>query len=240
MYYYTYKITFKDLPCYFYYGKHKDDGKPYFGSPVTWKRFWKQFEPEVQILQWYNTAEEVEAAEDSIIRTTWDSKYSLNEAVGARVSAEVCRANGRKTGPGNVKSLLPYCSDNGKKSMTPDRASKFGNQTIGLCNEHINTVQSRRLNGIEAVKSGLGIFSEDYKNSDSYKEQQVENARKMNDHPHTLESNEKIKRPVLCADTGVVYPSVRGAERMSGVSRVNIRNSIRSGYRAGGFYWRYA
>jgi hypothetical protein len=95
MQYYTYKITFKDLPCYFYYGSHKDNGKLYYGSPTTWKRLWKIFEPEVQILQWYETTEEAYAAEESIIRATWDSKYSLNEHVGGRFSEESCRKNGK-------------------------------------------------------------------------------------------------------------------------------------------------
>ena len=96
MRYYTYRVTFKDLPGYFYYGKHKDDGKPYFGSPKTWKHLWLQFEPEVQVLQWYETEEEVYTAECSIILATWKDKYSLNEAVGVRASESVCRENGRK------------------------------------------------------------------------------------------------------------------------------------------------
>ena len=74
MRYYTYRVTFKDLPGYFYYGKHKDDGKPYFGSPKTWKHLWLQFEPEVQVLQWYETEEEVYTAECSIILATWKDK----------------------------------------------------------------------------------------------------------------------------------------------------------------------
>jgi hypothetical protein len=89
--YYTYKITFKDLPGYFYYGKHKDNGRVYLGSPKTWKHLWKQFEPEIQILQWYNTDGEVRAAEEAIVRATWKDKYSLNEALGAVVSERVCR-----------------------------------------------------------------------------------------------------------------------------------------------------
>lgn len=141
MQYYTYKVTFKDLPKYFYYGRHKDNDKPYFGTPVTWKHLWGHFEPEVQILQWYETGKEADAAEKAIIRATWDSKYSLNENAGGCFSEEVCRANGRKTiginfdhhrsangnktGPENVKSMLPYCSDNGKKTG-PENGKKAG------------------------------------------------------------------------------------------------------------------
>lgn len=110
MQYYTYKITFKDLPGYFYYGKRKDDGSPYFGSPKTWKRLWSLFEPEVQILQWYKTAKEVEAAERSIVAATWKDKHSLNEHNGNCFSEEVCRRNGTKV-------------------MTPQRAASLGRKT---------------------------------------------------------------------------------------------------------------
>ena len=51
--YYTYKITFKDLPKYFYYGRHKHRGDlgKYLGTPVTWGHLWDLFEPEIQVLQ---------------------------------------------------------------------------------------------------------------------------------------------------------------------------------------------
>jgi hypothetical protein len=111
MRYYTYKITFKDLPGYFYYGSRKDNGKPYFGSPVTWAFLWVCFEPEVQVLQWYKTEREVRESEITIILATWKDKYSLNEAVGPRVSGGVCSKNGKKNGSKNVKSMLEGCDD---------------------------------------------------------------------------------------------------------------------------------
>jgi hypothetical protein len=121
MKYYTYKITFKDLPGYFYYGKRKDNGKLYLGSPKTWKHLWVQFEPEVQVLQWYSTEKEVKAAEESVIKATWRDKYSLNENVGGLISEEVCKKNGGKTGSENIKAahaaLTPeILSENGKKN----------------------------------------------------------------------------------------------------------------------------
>jgi hypothetical protein len=130
MKYYTYKVTFKDLPGYFYYGSHKYNGKPYLGSPKTWRHLWAQFEPEAQVLQWYSTEKEVKAAEESIIKATWKDKCSLNENVSGRFSEEaaakggrisvavnftpeVCRANGEKTGPASGKKNGPV---NGKKN----------------------------------------------------------------------------------------------------------------------------
>ena len=130
MRYYTYKITFKDLPGYFYYGSHKNDGKPYFGSPKTWRRLWSLFDPEVQILQWYETLEEVVGAEESIIWATWGSKYSLNEHTGGRFSEEICRTNGKSTGASNLAKIpREVLVANGKANMTPERARKHGKET---------------------------------------------------------------------------------------------------------------
>ena len=86
--YYTYKITFKDLPRYFYFGFHKHSSKLYFGSPKTWKHLWDQFEPEIQILQWFDTEEEARRVEKSIILETWKNKFSLNENCGGTISSE--------------------------------------------------------------------------------------------------------------------------------------------------------
>jgi hypothetical protein len=147
MKYCTYKITFKDLPGYFYYGSHKDSGKPYYGSPVTWKRFWKHFEPQAQILQWYRTEKEVKEAEESIIRATWKDRYSLNENAGGRFSPEVCSANGKnfspevrsesgkKTGPRNIKAAqaaitLETRSDNGKKTAAANGKASSSKRVI--------------------------------------------------------------------------------------------------------------
>lgn len=127
MNYYTYKVTFKDLPGYFYYGSHKDDNKPYYGSPKTWRCFWKHFEPEVQVLQRYKTAREADASEKAIILATWKSKYSLNENAGGYFSEEVCRNNGRKTGPENGKKTGPA---NGKKTGSANAAANF---TLEVC-----------------------------------------------------------------------------------------------------------
>jgi hypothetical protein len=113
MQYYTYKITFKDLPGYFYYGKHKCNGKTYLGSPVTWAHLWSCFEPEIQILQWYKTAEEAEESERSIIRATWKEGYSLNENVSGTISEEVNRKSGEKTYRSNFD---PHRSKNGKSN----------------------------------------------------------------------------------------------------------------------------
>jgi hypothetical protein len=165
MRYYTYKITFRDLPKYFYYGRHKHRGDlgQYLGSPVTWKCFWGLFEPEMQVLQWYETLEEAIKAENSIIRATWDSPYSLNENCGGRFSEEVCReqgylnhekafpiemrrANGKAWGEKNAPNLLKYASENG---------SRTGPKNSKVMNSHPNTIETnRRMGALNGPSNG--------------------------------------------------------------------------------------
>ena len=143
MRYYTYKVTFKDLLGYFYYGKHKENGRPYYGTPTTWKHLWDQFEPEVQILQWYSTQGEVDGAETAIILSTWKDKYSLNESVGLRASEESCSKGGKKSGPINGKRSGPA---NAIANFTPDMLSDNGKKT-GSMNAVANLIPNCSANG---------------------------------------------------------------------------------------------
>jgi hypothetical protein len=137
MKYFLYKVTFKDLPCYFYYGKHKCDGKPYFGSPVTWGHLWEQFEPQLQILQWCDTEVEVNKLEKSAIKATWRDKYSLNEHCGNSFSEEVCSNNGKA----NAEALNAH--PNTKKSQMSS-----GRANAGAMNSHPNTLGVRKANAV--------------------------------------------------------------------------------------------
>ena len=136
MNYYTYKITFKDLPKYFYYGKRKYNGKEYFGSPTTWAFLWLLFEPEVQILQWFETEEEVTAAEVSILKATWKDKYSLNESCGRAISEEICRASGKA----NVAALNAH-----PNTVAARKAN--GKANAAAMNSHPNPAANRKANG---------------------------------------------------------------------------------------------
>eukprot|EP00808_Paulinella_micropora_P017429 g80497.t1 len=46
-------------------------------------------------------------------------------------------------------------------------------------------------------------------------------------------------RPIVCLETGQVYPSISEAMRTTGVHRKNISHSLMKGYRAGGYHWYY-
>jgi hypothetical protein len=266
MQYYTYKVTFKDLPRYFYYGSHKDDGKPYFGSPVTWAHLWLLFEAEVQVLQWYATEGEMRAAEGSIIRATWKNKYSLNENVGGLISEEVCSKNGKKTGPENVKSMNSHPKtkvariENGKKTGPDNSLAMLSHpNTLNNCCEqgkvcgprnlvsmllHPNTAATRVENGKKTGPKNVKTMND----HPSTLAARVENLKTMLAHPNTEATRvknreviaEKYSKPVFCVETGTVYASGQEAARHTGVDSGGIRRSCRQGGRAGGFHWKFA
>lgn len=219
--YYTYKITFEDLPGYFYYGKHKDKGdlESYLGTPRTWRRIWDLFKPRKQVLQWYKTWEEVSKAEDSIIKETWKSRYSLNENYGGCFSEEACREGGRKTGKRNVLSM----------------------------NSHLKTVQQRKKNGeLTGRENILKIPKEKRRELGrrSGKKTGSKNAKVMNSHPNTSlsrrDSSNKFRRPVVNITTKVRYESAKEAEERTGVKRQSITACCRGRRKkAGGFEWGY-
>ena len=85
--FYTYKCTWEDLP-YYYYGVHKNTGKPYFGSPETNKWVWDTYgKPEVQVLEWFDDFEQAIKVEQRLIKPFYTTdKNCLNESCGRAVS----------------------------------------------------------------------------------------------------------------------------------------------------------
>ena len=88
--FYTYRVTFPGFP-WFYYGVHRDNGKPYFGSPVTHKWIWDFYKCEVQILEWFDSWEEALSVEQRLIRPFLQDPNCLNEHCGGNLSPAACR-----------------------------------------------------------------------------------------------------------------------------------------------------
>jgi hypothetical protein len=89
---YTYKITFEEVP-YYYYGSHKEKkyNGYYMGSPVTHKWYWKFYTPKKQILEYFNTREEANLVENRLIKPFLNDPYCLNENCGGIISLEMCK-----------------------------------------------------------------------------------------------------------------------------------------------------
>jgi hypothetical protein len=98
---YVYKITFLDVP-YYYYGVHKEKifNEEYFGSPVTHKHYWKKYTPQKQILKEFNYSDEgwifALHYEKELIKPVYNiDKFCLNENYNGFLSLETLRKSSK-------------------------------------------------------------------------------------------------------------------------------------------------
>ena len=89
---YTYKITFDEVP-YYYYGSHKEKkyNEYYMGSPVTHKWCWDFYTPKKQILQFFDYREEANIIENRLIKHFINDVYCLNQNCGGIISSYYCK-----------------------------------------------------------------------------------------------------------------------------------------------------
>jgi hypothetical protein len=98
---YTYKITFEEVP-YYYYGSKKEKyyGQEYWGSPVTNKWCWELYTPKKQILEIFDYTDEgyndCRKVEKRLIKPFIDDKWCLNENYGGFISLDILRETGKK------------------------------------------------------------------------------------------------------------------------------------------------
>ena len=96
---YTYKITFEEVP-YYYYGMHEEKvyAEEYWGSPVTHKWCWELYTPKKQILETFSSREDAGEVERRLIKPVYNTdKWCLNANCGGIISSEVHRKTGKKT-----------------------------------------------------------------------------------------------------------------------------------------------
>ena len=99
---YTYKITFEEVP-YYYYGSKKERyyDQNYFGSPVTNKWCWELYTPKKQILELFDFTDEgykeCLRVEGRLIKPVLNDCWCLNESCGGNYSLATRRKSGKKT-----------------------------------------------------------------------------------------------------------------------------------------------
>jgi len=122
---YTYKITFDEVP-YYYYGVKKEEyyNQEYWGSPKTNKWCWELYTPKKQILEFFDYSDEgwleAQEVEKRIISPVINDKWCLNENVGGVFSLRVSRENGKKMANKNKENNA------GIFSLTNEELSKNG------------------------------------------------------------------------------------------------------------------
>jgi hypothetical protein len=111
---YTYKITFEEVP-YYYYGSKKEKyyNQPYMGSPKTNKWCWELYTPKKQILELFDYTdegyEECRRVEDRLIKPVLNDPWCLNEKCGGCYSLSCRSKNGKKGGMTNAKNKTGVC-----------------------------------------------------------------------------------------------------------------------------------
>jgi hypothetical protein len=165
---YTYKITFEEVP-YYYYGVHKEKkyNEYYMGSPITNKWCWELYTPKKQILQLFDFTDEgwleAQEVEKKLIRPFYNTdKWCLNESCGYKTSIKICSQNGKKNSIKNKKNKVGIFSwtknewvENSKKAgkISYEKQKELG---IGI---FAVPIEKRREYGLELVKRGVGVHS---------------------------------------------------------------------------------
>jgi hypothetical protein len=128
MNHYVYKITFVDMP-WFYYGVHTENGRNYMGSPKTHKWIWDFYEPKKEIVQYFETREEADAIEKRIIDYHLSNKNCLNECSGGKFSLDSLRRGALK------RNSLPI-SEKTKQKQSKKSKENWQNPTIACKMKH--------------------------------------------------------------------------------------------------------
>jgi hypothetical protein len=189
---YTYKITFEEVP-YYYYGSKKEKyfDEEYWGSPKTNKWCWELYTPKKQILQFfdYNDKgyEKCRKIEDRLIKPFYNTdKWCLNENCGGIVSLDIKREVGRMnyelkkgffnyTKEERIQNSRNAGKIGGKKGG--NRTKELGVGFFAMSEEEKYQARSKGaktgIGGKKAKELGLGIHA-------LTKEQRSENAKKIN------------------------------------------------------------
>ncbi len=156
---YTYKITFEEVP-YYYYGSKKEKyyNQPYMGSPVTHKWCWELYTPKKQILELFDYTdegyEECRRVEDRLIKPVLNDPWCLNEKCGGLYSLNICRKSG-EIGRRRAKEMQV-----GIYALTKEQRIENGKKCKELCvGIHAMTKEERIRIAKENEKNKIGIFA---------------------------------------------------------------------------------
>jgi hypothetical protein len=162
---YTYKITFEEVP-YYYYGSKKEKyfNEEYWGSPVTNKWCWELYTPKKQILEIFdytdNGYEKCIKVENRLIKPVLNDPWCLNERYGGVYSLQSKRKSAKK-GARRLKELgigiyalsSKELSKNGVKGAARVLELKVG--IHGRTKEQMS--RDGKIGGSKAYEFGIGI-----------------------------------------------------------------------------------
>jgi hypothetical protein len=213
---YTYKITFEEVP-YYYYGVHKERkyDEYYMGSPETHKWCWEIYTAKKQILEVFPYTDdgwlEANKVEQRIIKAFYNTdKWCLNESCGGVCSLKIHREVGKRTqelGIGIFSQTKEQLQENGRKTGTKygcvggkksaKKRKELKTGIFGLTKEQM-IENSKKSSGGQVVKElGLGICG-------LTKEQRIENGKKYGSKAGKLGSAKTNSQEWMCLETGYI------------------------------------
>ena len=191
---YTYKITFEEVP-YYYYGMHEEKvyDEEYWGSPKTHKWCWEIYTPKKQILETFISREDAGEIERRLIKPVYNTdKWCLNENCAGVFSLDTCSKAGKIGAAKNKKNKVGVfgrskekMSEDGRKGAKASKGYIKGRQKIkelglgvyGLTAEQRKEngkkygAKAGKIGGKKTYEMKLGLHGRT-------KEQKVEDARK--------------------------------------------------------------
>ena len=160
---YLYKITFEEVP-YYYYGIHKEKNfnEYYMGSPKTHEWYWDFYTPKKQILQLFDFTDEgwleAQEVEKRLIKPVFNTdKWCLNESCGGLISLNILSNAGKKGGNSNKNNKTGFCGRSPEKmSKDGKKVKELGVGVFAMSSEERSSVSHRA--GTKCKENGNGIF----------------------------------------------------------------------------------
>jgi hypothetical protein len=175
---YTYKITFEEVP-YYYYGSKKERyfDEEYWGSPVANKWCWELYTPKKQILEFFEFSDEgyikAQEVEGRLINPVYNTdKWCLNESCLGVFSLEQKSKAGKKAYElklGVHSRSRDQMSKDGKRGGNSNRENK-----TGICGRSLEVmIEHGRITGYKKKELNIGVCG-------LSKEQRIENSKITN------------------------------------------------------------
>jgi hypothetical protein len=193
---YTYKITFEEVP-YYYYGMHEEKvyDEEYWGSPQTHKWMWYFYTPKKQILEVFDTRKEAYEIEKRLIKSVYViDKWCLNENCGGVMSLDTCSKAGKIGG-----------------KISSKRHKELGIGLYGLSPEEIKKYAS--MGGNKTVELGIGVHSLTKEEKSQIGKKSAETHRKNRTGFYGQTTEERVERGKNIAKLGLGAHSLTKEEK---------------------------
>jgi hypothetical protein len=165
---YTYKITFEEVP-YYYYGSKKEKyfDEEYWGSPVTNKWCWELYTPKKQILEIFDYNDEgyIEAqeVEGRLIRSVFNvDKWCLNESCLGVFSLEQKSKAGKIGGKKIVEEKMGIFGRTQEEMSETSKKAGTKTYQLGIGVHSLSSDEKRECGskgGKRAYELGVGVFA---------------------------------------------------------------------------------